>query len=223
MISTETETELMKEIQRNLRKEDDILIRHIVKGDLTKDERYLVEELQDNIRKIDKTFNYIINNYAFTKKDIIKNVVGKKNSYENHVPESITPVQVNKSELTSIFSEGNNLEALISKLLLRIGIPAKIKGFSYIRTGLILLVENKVEKFYITKNLYPEVANIYKTTSSSVERCIRHAIEVAWNRGDLEILNEIFSYSISEKKGKTTNGEFLYSIADFIRFNFLSR
>lgn len=240
MIIAEREKELMNEIQRKLRKEDTILIRHLSE-DLTKNEELLLKELQNSIRRIDKILNYVINNHAFSEQqkdkivkyllenDIIDYLISDKQqtakkeiSYKEllNSPEPITPVPATNDKLTSILLSEENLESLISSLLLEIGIPARLNGYNFIRTALILLLENnKLERIYVTKDLYPEIAKKYKTTSTSVERCIRHAIEMAWKRGNLEVLDKLFGYSISEDKGKTTNAEFLFLIADYIRLH----
>lgn len=130
-----------------------------------------------------------------------------------------TPATTPNSKLESIFSEEISLEPLVSRLLVELGIPAHINGYTFMRTGFILLINGEAEAAYVTKYLYPEIAKRHKTTSNSVERCIRHAIEVAWNRGDIEILDNLFGYSISSDKGKPTNSEFIFTIADYIRFH----
>ena len=94
------------------------------------------------------------------------------------------------------------------------------KGYQYIREGIIMAIEDINMMNYITKLLYPTIAKKYKTTSSSVERAIRHAIEVAWSRGKVELLEEMFGYTISSGKGKPTNSEFIALIADKIRLEY---
>lgn len=108
----------------------------------------------------------------------------------------------------------------VTKIIRDLGIPAHIKGYQYIREGIIMAIEDVNMMNYITKLLYPSIAKKYKTTSSSVERAIRHAIEVAWNRGKVELLEEMFGYTISAGKGKPTNSEFIALIADKLRLDY---
>lgn len=111
----------------------------------------------------------------------------------------------------------NDLEAVVTELIHEIGVPAHIKGYNYLRDAITLCTNDKEFINSITKMLYPTVAKNYHTTSSRVERAIRHAIEVAWSRGREEILNELFGYTIDTEKGKPTNGEFIAMISDSIR------
>lgn len=108
----------------------------------------------------------------------------------------------------------------VTKIIRDLGIPAHIKGYQYIREGIIMAIEDINMMNYITKLLYPTIAKKYKTTSSSVERAIRHAIEVAWSRGKVELLEEMFGYTISAGKGKPTNSEFIALIADKLRLDY---
>ena len=108
----------------------------------------------------------------------------------------------------------------VTKIIRDLGIPAHIKGYQYIREGIIMAIEDVNMMNYITKLLYPTIAKKFKTTSSSVERAIRHAIEVAWNRGKVELLEEMFGYTISAGKGKPTNSEFIALIADKMRLDY---
>ena len=109
------------------------------------------------------------------------------------------------------------LEQKVTDMILEIGIPAHIKGYQYIREGIIMSVHDENMLNYITKLLYPTIAKKYKTTSSSVERAIRHAIDVAFHRGKMEMLETMFGYSIHCGKGKPTNSEFIALLADRIR------
>ena len=109
------------------------------------------------------------------------------------------------------------LEMRVTQIIHDIGVPAHIKGYQYLRTSILMTVEDMDVINAITKVLYPTVAKKYKTTSSRVERAIRHAIEVAWDRGDVEVLNSFFGYTVSGAKGKPTNSEFISMIADRIR------
>ena len=109
------------------------------------------------------------------------------------------------------------LEMRVTGIIHDIGVPAHIKGYQYLREAIIMTVNDMDIINAITKVLYPTVAKRYKTTSSRVERAIRHAIEVAWDRGDVEVLNSFFGYTVSNIKGKPTNSEFISMIADRIR------
>ena len=110
-----------------------------------------------------------------------------------------------------------DLETQVTRVIHQIGVPAHIKGYQYLRTAIIMAVEDENIINSITKILYPSVAKRYQTTSSRVERAIRHAIEVAWDRGDVDVLNEYFGYTIHNTRGKPTNSEFIAMIADNLR------
>lgn len=107
-----------------------------------------------------------------------------------------------------------NIEALVTSVIHEIGVPAHIKGYQYLREAIKIAVNDMEVINAITKVLYPQVAKTFATTPSRVERAIRHAIEVAWDRGDLEVLQSFFGYTISNSKGKPTNSEFIALIAD---------
>ena len=113
-----------------------------------------------------------------------------------------------------------NLESDVTNIIHEIGVPAHIKGYQYLRDSIMLSVKDRDVINSITKILYPTIAKMYQTTSSRVERAIRHAIEVAWNRGNTETLNDLFGYTISNRKGKPTNSEFIALIADKIRLEY---
>ena len=109
------------------------------------------------------------------------------------------------------------LEIRVTEVIHQIGVPAHIKGYQYLREAIIMAVDDIDVVNAVTKVLYPAVAKKYNTTSSRVERAIRHAIEVAWDRGDIEVLQNYFGYTISSVKGKPTNSEFISMIADKLR------
>lgn len=124
----------------------------------------------------------------------------------------------NVSKAFSIDKETDlSLEIKVKDILHRLGIPAHIIGYPYLTDAIVLAVRDKNNLNKITHVLYPEVANKYGTTPSRVERAIRHAIETAWNRGDVDILIEVFGNTISIDKGKPTNSEFIALISDRIR------
>lgn len=109
------------------------------------------------------------------------------------------------------------LEVRVTNMIHNVGVPAHIKGYQYIREAIMLAVENEDIINSITKTLYPTLASTFSTTPSRVERAIRHAIEVAWNRGQIEMHDKIFGYTVNSNKGKPTNSEFIAMIADKIR------
>ena len=113
-----------------------------------------------------------------------------------------------------------HLETDITKMLHELGIPAHIKGYQYLRDAITISVEEKEMLVSVTKVLYPTIAKKHGTTSSRVERAIRHAIEVAWSRGQLEMIHEIFGYTVNSGKGKPTNSEFIALITDKIRLDY---
>ena len=110
-----------------------------------------------------------------------------------------------------------DMERAVTEIIHEIGVPAHIKGYSYIREAILLVLEDEDIINSITKQLYPSVAKIYRTSPSRVERAIRHAIEVAWDRGDTETINSIFGFTINQAKGKPTNSEFIAMISDKLR------
>jgi len=111
-------------------------------------------------------------------------------------------------------SSNQSLESVVTSIIHEIGVPAHIKGYQYLREAIIMTVEDMDVINAVTKVLYPEVSKKFGTTASRVERAIRHAIEVAWDRGDLETLQKYFGYTVSNAKGKPTNSEFIAMIAD---------
>lgn len=110
-----------------------------------------------------------------------------------------------------------DLETQVTKIIHQIGVPAHIKGYQYLRTAIIMTMNNTELINSITKQLYPNVAKEYGTTSSRVERAIRHAIEVAWDRGDIDVINSYFGYTVQSTRGKPTNSEFIALVADSLR------
>ncbi len=115
-----------------------------------------------------------------------------------------------------------NLEALVTNVIHEVGVPAHIKGYQYLREAIMMVINDIDVINQITKSLYPKIAYKYSTTPSRVERAIRHAIEVAWGRGQQEVVENIFGYTISAAKGKPTNSEFIAMIADKLRLELKS-
>jgi len=114
----------------------------------------------------------------------------------------------------------NNLQVSVTKILHELGVPSHIKGYQYIREGIMLIYENPGFIGGITKELYPDIARCFSTTVSRVERAIRHAIEVSWNRGNWDLMEEIFGHSVDIDKAKPTNSEFIVTIADKLRLDY---
>lgn len=138
----------------------------------------------------------------------ITTLVGKLNQLrdKSRAYFSIAPSNAVKNEI--------NIETMVTSIIHEIGVPAHIKGYQYLREAIIIAVNDMDVINAITKVLYPQVAKTFSTTPSRVERAIRHAIEVAWDRGDLETLQKFFGYTVSNTKGKPTNSEFIALIAD---------
>ena len=113
-----------------------------------------------------------------------------------------------------------NLEIVVTDMIHRIGVPAHIKGYHYLREAIMLCVDDKEMLESVTKLLYPAVAKKFATTPSRVERAIRHAIEIAWDRGDVDVLNSFFGYTVNTGKGKPTNSEFIALLADKISLKY---
>lgn len=116
-----------------------------------------------------------------------------------------------------------DMETQVTKIIHQIGVPAHIKGYQYLRTAIMMTISDSEIINSVTKVLYPSVAKKYQTTTSRVERAIRHAIEVAWDRGDLDTLNAYFGYTIQNSRGKPTNSEFIAMIADNLRLKYKIR
>ncbi len=125
-----------------------------------------------------------------------------------------------KIESKSIDLHYNNLQIAITKVLHELGIPSHIKGYQYIRDGVSLVFDNPDMIGGITKELYPELASKFDTTVSRVERAIRHAIEVSWNRGNWDLMTEIFGNSVDIDRAKPTNSEFIVTVADKLRLDY---
>ena len=116
----------------------------------------------------------------------------------------------------------DSLEALVTNVIHELGVPAHIKGYQYLREAIMMVINDIDIINQITKQLYPQIAKKFKTTPSRVERAIRHAIEVAWSRGEPAVVERIFGYTISAAKGKPTNSEFIAMIADKLRLELKS-
>ena len=172
-----------------------------------------MEQLNVLTKRDDERMYKILSDLISTNKEFqIMITVPKSESGEEQKEELFTKVETVK--------EVHDLEKDVTEMIHEIGVPAHIKGYQYLREAIMLSVENTEMLSAITKLLYPTIAKKYGTTSSRVERAIRHAIEVAWGRGNMDTLNSLFGYTISLGKGKPTNSEFVALIADKLRLNY---
>lgn len=158
--------------------------------------------LKDRIEMLSESFTAEpVEEYQLSSVGTYMNEVQRIRNYTSQESESIMP----------------DIETQVTELILQIGIPAHIKGYHFVRSAIIMAVESPDTINAITKIVYPTIAKEYQTSSSRVERAIRHAIEVAWDRGDVDTLNSIFGYSINSSKGKPTNSEFIAMLSDKLR------
>ena len=134
-------------------------------------------------------------------------------SLESHI------TSIANSKRKSLVINDKDLKQAITSLLHSLGIPSHIKGYMYIRDSISLMYNNPAMIGAITKELYPEIAERYDTTSSRVERAIRHAIEVSWNRGDYDVMEDLFGSSVDYDRAKPTNSEFIATLADKLRID----
>ena len=142
--------------------------------------------------------------------------------YQPSIPRGNFLVKETKSQyiqIPQVSKDDDTVEALVTNVIHEIGVPAHIKGYQYLREAIIMVVNNIDIINQITKQLYPEIAEKYHTTPSRVERAIRHAIEVAWDRGDVDVLSSYFGYTIQSERGKPTNSEFIAMITDKINLS----
>lgn len=131
-------------------------------------------------------------------------------------------IQKNASALTDSSSDAEDMEIVVTDVIHQLGVPAHIKGYHYLREAILSSLADHDLLESVTKSLYPNVAMKFQTTSSRVERAIRHAIEIAWDRGNVEILNSFFGYTVNTSKGKPTNSEFIALITDKLRLQYKS-
>lgn len=182
------------------------------------------------MNKISKKYNIktkfiILSN--FINQTIEKETISSGASFIMVKPFEVSELADRILHMTNLVNQGlimpeakDSTELKVTKILHQIGIPAHIKGYHYLRNSIVESVNNPEIINCVTKNLYPMVAKRYKTTSSRVERAIRHAIEIAWDRGNLDILNNYFGYTVHNLRGKPTNSEFIAMISDKLRLQF---
>lgn len=168
----------------------------------TKDQEKMYK-LIDDLMKADKEFQIIIT---------VPSSGTKENASETSAP--LRAMSVTEKEVTY------DLECDVTDMIHEIGVPAHIKGYQYLREAIMMCVKDMEMLNSITKLLYPTIAERYQTTPSRVERAIRHAIEVAWNRGRMETLEALFGYTVNIGKGKPTNSEFIALITDKLRLKY---
>ena len=178
-------------------------------------------EILDSMQK-NNILKKVIIISSYKKESIVKKISSCNVNYYMLKPFDMDSLEKRILELDDngydvIDNTDNNITLAISKLLHSLGMPSHIKGYQYIRDSIIMMYDNPEMIGGITKEIYPEVADKYETTSSRVERAIRHAIEVSWTRGDLEIMEQIFGNSVDYDRAKPTNSEFIATIADKLR------
>lgn len=187
-----------------------------------KDGMYVLDEMKK--RRIDKK---VIVATSYNAPDVIREVSGYGVNYFILKPFELVDLEKRIIECQNknvsnknIDFHHNNLQISISKILHELGIPSHIKGYQYIREGIGIIYEYPEMIGGITKELYPELAERFDTTVSRVERAIRHAIEVSWNRGNWSLMEEIFGHSVDIDRAKPTNSEFVVTIADKLRLEY---
>lgn len=207
-------------IQDNLDKFDVIVLDLIMPK---KDGMYVLDEMRE--RGIDKK---VIVATSYNAPDVIREVSEMGVNYFILKPFELSDLEkriIDSTKLKDKDSKNidfyyNNLQIAITKVLHELGIPSHIKGYQYIREAVGIIFEHPETIGGITKELYPELAAKFDTTVSRVERAIRHAIEVSWNRGNWSLMEEIFGHSVDIDKAKPTNSEFIVTIADKLRLEF---
>lgn len=209
----------MEMIEHNLNDYDLILLDLIMPK---KDGLYVLEEMKK--RGINKP---VVVETSYNSSEVIKEVSEYAVNYFILKPfelgdleEKIKKVFDRVTTSDNIDFYNSNLQVSITKILHSLGIPSHIKGYQYIREGIGIVFDRPDTIGGITKELYPELASKYDTTVSRVERAIRHAIEVSWNRGDWDLMEDIFGHSVDIDKAKPTNSEFIVTIADKLRLDF---
>lgn len=181
-----------------------------------KDGLSIIKDMRDN--NINKS---IIVLTGYNSLDIIKQVSLYNISYFMLKPFDLKDLEYQvmnvKETHSSIIDKNKELQTNITSLLHSLGVPSHIKGYEYIREGIGLMYNNPKMLGAITKEMYPEIAVKFNTTSSRVERAIRHAIEVSWSRGDYDLMEEVFGHSVDYDRAKPTNSEFIATLADKLR------
>ena len=208
----------IKVLEENKEKIDLIILDLIMPN---KDGIYVLNEMKK--RAIDKK---VIVATSYNAAEVIREVSEYGVSYYILKPFDLDILEkrineiTNKKEGDEINFYASNLQVSITKMLHELGIPSHIKGYGYIREAVSIIFENPEVIGGITKELYPSLATKFNTTVSRVERAIRHAIEVSWNRGNLDFMEELFGFSVDIDRAKPTNSEFIVTLADKLRLDF---
>ncbi|MCI7241470.1 MAG: sporulation transcription factor Spo0A [Bacilli bacterium] len=203
-------------------KEYDIILLDLVMP--KKDGIYVLEEL--NKRNISKN---IIVETSYNAPDTIRKASEYGVNYYILKPYDLCDIEQRILDVFEVVNNKsmnlyhNNLQISITKMLHELGMPSHIKGYQYIREGITMVYDNPEIVGGITKELYPDIATKFDTTVSRVERAIRHAIEVSWNRGNWDFMEEVFGHSVDIDKAKPTNSEFIVTIADKLRLEFVKQ
>lgn len=167
---------------------------------------------------------FVISSYKDN--DILENAINLNvvsymlKPFDLHILEKRINKIMESDNYISIESEHNTIRKKITKIIHELGVPSNLKGYNYIREGIMLVYYDPTLSSKITKGLYPQIAQKYTSNESRVERSMRHAIEVSWNRGNWDMMEDIFGYSVSIDKAKPTNSEFIVTIADMLRLEF---
>ena len=209
----------IKVIDKN-RNDYDVIILDLIMPN--KDGIYVLDEMKK--RGINKP---VIISTSYNQDEMIRKVSEYGVRYFLLKPYDLTDLESRILELSNFeLKENKNinlfhsgLQMSITKILHDLGVPSHIKGYQYIKEGIMLIYENPRMIGGITKELYPEIANKYNTTVSRVERAIRHAIEISWSRGDIKLMDELFGFSVSVERSKPTNSEFISTIAERIKLD----
>lgn len=162
-------------------------------------------------------------NYYIMKPFNNEMLLGRLRSIRSRGEKVLAPVGQTAERRRPGFPEERDLETDVTNMIHEIGVPAHIKGYQYLRDAIMMSVKDMEMLGSITKVLYPTIAKNHQTTPSRVERAIRHAIEVAWSRGKMDTIDELFGYTVSNGKGKPTNSEFIALIADRIRLEYKAK
>ncbi len=191
-------------------------------GAMIKPPFFIITSAISNEKVIQDAFGYGAGYYLLKpfETDMIADRVKGVRSYRKNLPENKKIVGANEDRKQ--FME-RNIESDVTNIIHDVGVPAHIKGYQYLREAIIMCVNDNEMLNSITKILYPSIAKKFQTTPSRVERAIRHAIEVAWNRGKMETIDDLFGYTINVEKGKPTNSEFIALISDKIRLEYKCR
>lgn len=178
--------------------------------------------LINEIKKLDNNKNIIVLS-GYNSLEMIKQISLYNINYFMLKPFDIKDLEKQilntKTTRISLTEKNRELQSTISTLLHSLGVPSHIKGYEYIREGIGLMYNDPSMLGAITKEMYPKIASIYDTTSSRVERAIRHAIETSWNRGDYDLMEELFGHSVDFDRARPTNSEFIATLADKLRID----